>query len=212
MTIQRQVGQGEFSSNQLKLSLQHALNALQFRRQAELGLGLGLGAFGASGLALVSGRLGLLGSSFGFGGSFLFLGAHNLLQAERKSAASFGGDEGQGEESDPRHSFLIDGGEEAVEAEGVLASFGDDDFIASQDVDIVGLEVMVAKEEPEDMWPGEDSSEEALDGAIAGAVAAPAGDASHGDATGHGQKSESDAAEVGKRGSGESRLEAGEQC
>lgn len=91
---------------------------------------------------------------------------------------------------------MEDGGEEAVEAEGLRASLGDDDLIASEDVDIVGVEEMVASEEPEEVRPRDGSGEEALHGAVAGAVAAPAGDAGHGDAAGHGQERESDAAEV----------------
>ena len=192
--------------------MEHALNALQLRRQAGLSLGLGLTAFGSSGLALGDGLLGLLCSSFGFGGSFLGLTAYHLLQAHRKSAARFGGDECQAKESNPRHSLLKDRGEEAVEAEGPLASFGDDDLIASQDVDIILLEVMGAKEQPEDVCPGEQSSEQALDGAVASAVATPARDASHGDAAGHGEKGQGDEMEVAERGGGQSGLETLEQC
>ena len=38
--------------------------------------------------------------------------------------------------------FWREPGEEAVEAKGFLASFGDDDLIASEDVDIIRLKEM----------------------------------------------------------------------
>lgn len=93
-----------------------------------------------------------LGSDFGLGGSFLGLSAHNLLQVERKGATRFGADKGQAKERNAGHSFLKNTRDEAAEAGGLLAGFGDD-LIASQDVDIVGLEQMLANEEPEESCP-----------------------------------------------------------
>jgi hypothetical protein len=57
--------------------------------------------------------------------------------------------------------------EKAVEAMHVLAGFGHHHFIASQDIAVVGLEEMVAKEEPAHLRPGNSGGEEALHGAIA---------------------------------------------
>src|SRR5262249_26252478 len=82
---------------------------------------------------------------------------------------------------------------EAVETGGVLAGFGHDRFIASQQIDIVGVEEVRAKEQPEQSGPGEDGGEKALHGAIAAALCGPTRDAEHGDATGHGQYSQRDA-------------------
>jgi hypothetical protein len=130
MAIQGQVAQRNTPGDELELCLQHRLNALHFRRQGDLGLGLVLRTFGASGLALGGGLLGGLGRSFGFGSSFLSLGAHDLLQAQRTSAARCGADERQAKERHPRHRLLQDTREEAVKAEGLLAGFGDDDLIA----------------------------------------------------------------------------------
>ncbi len=111
-----------------------------------------------------------------------------------------------------RHSFLKNTGEEAVEAEGLLASLADDDLIVSQAVGIVGLEQMRAKEELEELSPRERRSKEALDGAVASAGLTPASDAGHGDATGHRQKRQGDVVEVAQRGWCENRVETGEQC
>ncbi len=166
----------------------------------------------ASRSALGGWLLGLLGGGFGFGGSLLSLGAHNLLEAEGKGAARCGTDERQAEEGDAGHGFLIDGGEEAVEAEGFLASFGDDDLIASEDVDIVRLDEMLAREAPEELWPGDDGSEEALNGAVAGALATPAGDAGHGHTASHGQEGEDDVAQLANGGRRQTWLETVEQC
>ena len=71
---------------------------------------------------------------------------------------------------------------------------------------------MLAKEEPEDVCPGKDSSEEALGGAIADAVTAPAGDAGHGDAARDGAEGKHHAAALAERGRRENRVETLEQC
>jgi hypothetical protein len=139
-------------------------------------------------------------------------GTHHLLQAQRKGAARFGADERQAEEGNAGHRFLQDAREEAVETEGPLAGFGDDDLIASQDVDVVILEVMLLKDEPEEVCPGKDSSKEALDSAVPGAIATPARDAGHGDAASHGQERQGDEVEVAQRGWAQAGVETLEQC
>ncbi len=78
----------------------------------------------------------------------------------------------------------------------MLASFGHDGFITGEEIDIVLVEQMRTKEEPEQGSPGDDGGEKALDGAITAAICGPAGDAEHGDATGHGQHGQRDAVEL----------------
>ncbi len=95
---------------------------------------------------------------------------------------------------------------------GGLAGFGHDDLVASEQIDIIGLEEMLAKEAPEELHPGEGGGEEALDGAIAATVATPAGDAQHRDAAGHGQHAKDTAAQLTGGGRSDPRLEAEEQC
>src|SRR6266508_845701 len=56
--------------------------------------------------------------------------------------------------------------------------------------------------------PGDEGGEKALHGAIAAAVCGPAGDAEHGDATGHGQHAQGDAAELADGRHRDLRLEA----
>ncbi len=89
----------------------------------------------------------------------------------------------------------------------MFAGFGDDGFIASEQIDIVTLEELGAKEQPEQSRPGDDGDEKALHGAIAGAVASPARDAEHGDAPGHGEQGRHDTSELTDGGQADLRPE-----
>ncbi len=131
-----------------------------------------------------------------------------MFDADGKGAAVLGADEGQAKEGQTGHRVLVDGREEAVESKGVLAGFGHDNLITGQEIDILGAEEMLAKEEDEHLRPGDDGGEEALDGAIAGTFATPARDAKHGDPTSHSQEGKGNAAEVGHGGDSQTRLEA----
>lgn len=51
---------------------------------------------------------------------------------------------------------------------------------SSQDGDIVRLEEVVAKDQPEELWPGDDCGKEALHSVVAGTVTTPASNAGHG--------------------------------
>jgi hypothetical protein len=159
-------------------------------------------------LALVVLPLGRPGLRFGgrvasrFSGGFgprrrLFLrSAHHLLDLDGKRPTVFGADQRQGEEREARHTLAIQAGKEAVQSMGVLAGFGHDRFITAEQIDIVSLEKVGPKEEPEQRGPRQDGGEEAVDGPIAAASASPAGDPQHGDTTGHGQHGQRDAAEL----------------
>jgi len=56
----------------------------------------------------------------------------------------------------------------------VCARFGDDDFIAAQEIDIIGTIHMVTKEDPKQQRPRDHCGKKALDSAIAAAFASPA--------------------------------------
>src|SRR5215468_2144731 len=70
----------------------------------------------------------------------------------------------------------------------MLAGFRDDDFIASDDVDISRAVHMLTKEHPKQHRPREDGGEQTLDGTIAAAFAGPAGEAQHRDASSYHQQ------------------------
>src|SRR5262249_6712095 len=71
---------------------------------------------------------------------------------------------------------------------GVLAGFRDDDFIASDEVDISGAVHMLTKEHPKQHRPWQDGGEQALDGTIAAVFAGLAGDVQHRDAVSYHQQ------------------------
>src|SRR5262245_64188959 len=68
------------------------------------------------------------------------------------------------------------------------ASFGDDDVIDRDEVDVTRTVHMVPEEDPKQEPPREDRGEKALGRAIAAAFACPPGHAEHGDASGHHQE------------------------
>ena len=57
------------------------------------------------------------------------------------------------------------------------------------------------------MRPRDVGDEEALNGAVAGAVVTPAGDVSHGDAAGHAEEGQDDAVQLAERGCTQTGLE-----
>jgi hypothetical protein len=94
---------------------------------------------------------------------------------------------------------------------GVLAGFGDDHLIPSEDIDLVGCKEMLAKEQPEDRGPRDGSGKEALDGAIGAAAVSPPGEAQHSDAAGQGQQGQDNVTELAGRGGREGWHQAGEE-
>ena len=71
---------------------------------------------------------------------------------------------------------------------------------------------MLAREQPEDRWPSDGGGEEALHGAVAGAVTTPAGDTSHGHAAAHAQERYDDAAHLANGSRCQRWVETLEQC
>src|SRR6266545_1574144 len=191
VAVQNQIGQRQYSADALEQRTNLTLDARQFRRAFKAGFGFGGAAFGTTGRAF-GGLCGGLGLSERF-----FLGtAHNLLDSDRKGATLLGADQREGEERQARNALAIQRGKEAIKARSVLAGFGHDGFITSEQIDIVGIEELGTKEQPEQAGPGQCGSEEALDSPIAAALASPAGDAEHGDAPSHSEYGERDVAEL----------------
>ena len=159
----------------------------------------GVGVAGPLGVFLLP--FGRLGSRFGLASGLFRIAADDLLDAHRKRPPFLDAHQGEREEGQPWHRLAIQAGEEPIEAMGVLTSFRDDDFITRHAVDIRRAVQMVTKEHPKQHRPREDGREQALDSAIAAACAGPAGDAQHGDASGHHQQGKGDPtqAAVGRR-------------
>jgi hypothetical protein len=70
---------------------------------------------------------------------------------------------------------------------GVLARFGHHDFIARQEVDVLGALHVVTKEHPTARGPRDHRREQRLHGTITAPWAGPTGHASHRDAPCHDQ-------------------------
>jgi hypothetical protein len=212
MPIQHQIGQREPPAEQAEQCLDPALNALQFGGQGLVSLGLVLAAFGPTWLALGASGLGLFRRRFGFARRFLGVRAHHLVHAEGKGAALRGADQCQAKKGQPGHRFLGEAGEEAIEAEGLLARLGDHDLIPHQQIDVVGLEKVLAKEAPKELRPREGGGEKALHGAVTPARTGPARDAQHGDPARHGQEGQGNPTQLADGRHGQAGLEAEEQC
>ncbi len=211
MPIQDHVDQRDEASDQLQLSLEHALDALQLGRQARRGFSLVAAALGPSRLARGRGREAIFGAAVSLTDGFLLWSAHDLFGAQRKGAAGFRTKQGQAEKGEAGHRFLIEAREEAVQAVRFLAGFGHDHLIPGQQIDIIFSEEMLAKEEPGDRGPGNGGGKEALHGTIAAAAVGPAGDTQHGDAPGHGQQGQGNDAQLAGGGGGERWHQAGQE-
>src|SRR5215213_5743876 len=202
VAVQHQIGQWQHPADASEQRQYQRLDACELRREFRSGCGVGAGAFGTTQLAF-GGWFG----GFGSLGGFLLHAAHDLFERDRKGAALFGTDQREGEEGQTWYRLAIQRGKEAVETGGVLAGFGHDGFIASQQIVIIRVEEMRAKKQPQEIGPGDDGREKALHSAIAAARSAPARDAEHGDATGHGEQGWHDARELTNSGQGDLRLE-----
>src|SRR5262249_58101177 len=95
---------------------------------------------------------------------------------------------------------------------GVLAGFGDHDFIASGQVDIIRAVQMLTEEHPKQDRPRHDRGEKALDSAIAATLAGPAGEAQHRDPSRHHEHGPSNPAELAAGCRCHMGLEAVEKC
>ncbi len=207
VTIENQIGQREPGANTGQQRTHLGLDAREFGGEGHGGFGDVGAAFGSTGLAFGSCGGRAFGGGLGACGRAFFWRAQHLFDGDRKRFAVGGADQREGKEGQARHRFAIQTGKEAVEAGRVFARFGHDGFITANEIDMVGAQEMGAKEEPEERGPGKGSMKEPLDGAIAAAVARPAGDAQHGDTAGHGEHGQRDSTELADGGQGKLRLE-----
>ena len=92
------------------------------------------------------------------------------------------------------------------------ASFGDDDFSARDEGDVTWTVQMVPAEDPQQEAPREDRGDTALDGAIAAALARPAGHAEHGNASGHHEERAHYPTELAQGGCWSVGLKALQEC
>ena len=168
--------------------------------------------FGRPGRTLGVWRFGLLGSRFGLAGGLFRVAADHLLNAQRKRPPFLDTHQGHGEEGQPWHRLAVQARKETIKAIGVLASFRDDDFIASDEVDIIRAMYMLTKEDPKQDRPRDDSGEQALYGAIAPAFSGPAGQAQHGDTSGHDEQGQGDPTQLAEGRRRDMGSEALEKC
>ena len=131
---------------------------------------------------------GPLGGRFGLTGGLCRVAADDLRDAHRKRPPFLDTHQGHSEKGEPWHRLAVQAGEEPIDAMGVLAGFRDDDFIASDEVDISRAVHMMPKKHPKQHRPWEDGGEQALESARAPAFAGPAGEAQHRDASSHDQQ------------------------
>src|SRR4029450_13384764 len=116
---------------------------------------------------------GLLGGRFGLARGLLRVAPDHLLDAHRKRAPFLDTDQGQGKEGQSWHRLPIEAGEEPIQAMRTLARFGDDDFIASDQIVRSGGAQIVPEEHPKQDPPRDDGGEKALNRAIAPTFARP---------------------------------------
>ena len=114
---------------------------------------------------------------FSLAGGLLRVAAHDLLHADRERVPLRDTDQGQREKGQPRHRLAIQTGKKSVQAIGVFAGFGGDDFIAHQQVHVPGTIDMMTKEHPKQCGPREHRREKALHRAVAAPFPCPARDA-----------------------------------
>ena len=192
VTIQHQGGHREHRGDALEQGGQHGLDPHKLRGERGGLLGMLCTPLRTSRAPLGAWRLGRLGGRFGLAGGLCCVATYHLLDAHRKRPPFLHTHQGDGEQGEPWHRLAVQARQETIEAMGALASFRDDDFIASDQGDVIRAVHMVTKEHPKQHRPRDDCREQALDGAIAPAFAGPAGHAQHRDASGHDQHGQGD--------------------
>ena len=143
---------------------------------------------------------------------FFCVAAHDLLDAQRKRAPLLDADQGQRKKRQPWHRLAVQTGKEPIQAMGDLAGFGDDDFVAHEQVGLLGPIHMVPKEHPKQRGPRHHRREKALHRPIATPLASPAEQASPRHSSRHDHHRHSNAAEMASGRRGHRGLKAWEQC
>src|SRR5215471_21371010 len=116
------------------------------------------------------------------------------------------------EEGQPRDGLAVQARKEPIQAMRARASFGDDDVIARDQVDVTWTVQMVPEEDPKQYAPWDDHGEKALDRAITAAFASPPRQAQHRDAPGHDHQCHDDTAQPADRGGSHVRTSTLQQC
>jgi hypothetical protein len=135
-----------------------------------------------------------------------------LLDAYREGAPRLDTHEREGQEGSAGDGLPIETGEATISPVRVFAGFGDDDFVANQQRDLIWTGDMRTKEPPKQHGPRECLGEKALDGAGTSACARPAGAPQHRDPARHDQYGQSHPTQVAQRRSRSIALEALEKC
>ena len=99
------------------------------------------------------GRLGCRGGGVGLCCRFLFRAAQHLFESDGKRAALGGADQRQREERQAQNRLATQRGKEAIKSKHVFAGFGHDRLITAEEIHIIGLKEVGAKEEPGQSGP-----------------------------------------------------------
>jgi len=187
-------------------------NTHQLRRESPVGFGGVLATLGTPRPTLCPPHFAFLGCRFGLASRFLGFATYHLLDADRERAPLLEADQGQHEEGQPGHRLAIQTGKEPIETMGGLASFGDDDFITHEQVDLLRPIHVVPEEHPKQHGPRYHRCEKALHSTVTPAFARPAGHAEHRDASCHHQESAHYPAALAQGGCWYGGLKALQEC
>ena len=212
VAIEHQGGPRQHLGEQVQHGFQHSLDPREFwgERGGDLG---GVCAACRTPRATLCVRPGaLLGGRFGLADGLLRVAAPHLLDAHRKRPPLLDTDQGHGEEGQAWHRLAIQARKETIEAIGALAGFGDHDFIASGQGDVIRAVHILTEEHPKQHGPRNDRGEKALDGARAAAWAGPARHAQHRAPARHHQQRTSNPAQLASGRRGHIGLQALEEC
>ena len=117
-----------------------------------LALGVFLLPFGRPGRRLVHGALAFLAAALALLAAFS-ASLRTTCSTRRGKTPGLHTHQRQGEEGQPWHRFAIQTGKEPIQTMGALARFGDDDFVAHEEVDILGPIHLMSKEHPKERGP-----------------------------------------------------------
>jgi hypothetical protein len=212
VTIPHQGGQRDNRGDPVQPGVDHAWDPSPLRPQRHFGLGLVLTALWTPTATLCSGRWWLLGARVRLAGSVLCVAAHALLDAHRARAPFLDTDPREGKAGPSWHWLAVQTGKAPIQAVGVLACCGDPHCIARQEVERLGTVPMLTAAAPPPHRPWHGLGEQARHGAIAAPLAGPAGQAPHGDASGHDQQGACDPPEVAEGRRRHRGSETLEQC
>src|SRR5205085_5756235 len=175
MTVENEVGEGQLLSDQVHHLLPLQEDALQLRREGEVGFVLVFAALGTTARSFGSALL-----LFVFAFScllLLFFGANNLLDRERIGASLLYVNDRDGEECQTRNDSIEDRREEPADPIGVFSRFAHHTLVARQQINRVRTIEKALKEAPLHLLPVPVGLEEAVNGAITASLFCPSREA-----------------------------------